>query len=384
MFMRCPGSVQAAQKVDVRRDNRAAAEGTVAHGIREKVLEFGFDLEDFLGKTLKADGFEFEITEEFIDYLRPGIEWVEERKGRRVLEYRVDLSRWMPGQFGTLDCGIIGKREIIIDDLKFGVGVPVDPVRHEPTMAYALAFWDNVARHETKATEFLIHIDQPRNAEGGGEWRVHLDELLAWGEELTAAFNLATSEDPPLVPGEKQCMFCPAKGSCAAYAKWSMEMIDLEFDDLDDEEVRLSDFDSFDPERRALIARHKGAIEKWLKAVHARVVADAKQKRPTPGLKLVAGRKGPRVWKDEAAAAEIILEHIDADEAFGEPPLLSPPQVEKLKGKKIPKEVWADLQSLIDQSDGRPSLVDEGDDRPALDIADEFDDYDDDAWDEPD
>lgn len=380
MFLRCPGSVQFAQTITEKRDNKAAAEGTAAHQVREWCLELGFEPEEFLGQVVKADKFEFEVTEEMVDFLRPGIEWVQERPGRLINEYQVDLSRWMKDQFGTLDVGVIGRDLIIINDLKYGMGVEVDPVRHEPTMAYALGLWDNVARHETDATDFLIVIDQPRIAGAGGEWRTTLDELLEFGEELRAGFEAATEENPPLIPGEKQCLFCPAKSICPAYQEWAMDMIDLEFDDIDDEQITLANIDDFDHEKRALIARHKGAIEKWLKAVHARVVADAYRGNPTPGLKLVKGRKGPRYWKDTDAAASILLDILDIETAFGDPPLISPTQVEELaKKKKIPEDDWDALQGLIDQSDGKPSLVDEGDKKPAMNITDEFDDYDDDA-----
>ena len=47
-----------------------------------------------------------------------------------------------------------------------------------PLMLYALGFWWNVARHVSKATQFLIRIDQPRCAGGGGEWRISLEDLL--------------------------------------------------------------------------------------------------------------------------------------------------------------------------------------------------------------
>lgn len=379
MFIRCPGSIQLARKVETKRDSSAAAEGTVAHHVREMVLEMGFDLEDYLGKHLSADGFTFEVTEEMIEYLRPGIEWVEERPGRVINEYQVNLDRWMPGQFGTLDVGIIGKKLITINDLKYGMGVAVDPVRHEPTMAYALGLWDNVAQHETKAKEFLIVIDQPRIAGAGGEWRVSLDELLDFGEELRAAFEAANGDDPELVPGEKQCMFCEAKGICPAYAEWSMDMIDLEFDDFEDETVRVSDYKTFTPEKRALIAKHKGVIEKWLKAVHAQVADDAYRGNPTPGLKLVKGRNGPRTWANENAAAGLILPLLDPDVALGEPPLISPTGLEALvKKNEFPDDVWTKLQKLVSQSEGKPSLVDEDDDKPALNITDEFDDLDDD------
>lgn len=380
MYLRCPGSVQFAQKVGERRDSKAAAEGTAAHHIREMCLVFGMDPEDFKGQEVVADGFTFEVDDDMVDHLRPGIEWIEERPGRLINEYQVDLSRWVPGQFGTLDVGIIAPDLITINDLKYGMGVEVDPVRHEPTMAYALGLWDNVARHETDATEFLIVIDQPRIRGAGGEWRVSLDELLEFGERLKEGFEAAQAEDPPLVPGEKQCLFCPAKAVCPAYQKWAMDLIDLEFDDMDEEQITLSNADDFTAAQRALIARHKTEIEKWLRAVYAKVAGDAHAGRPTPGLKLVRGRKGARFWKDAEAAAAILEAEVEREDLYKPAPIISPTEVEKLaKKKKIHPDAWDDLQGLIGQMDGRPSLVDEADKKPALDVTDEFDDLEEDV-----
>ncbi len=371
MFMRCPGSVQMSQKVQERRDSAAAAEGTVAHHVMEMCLEFGFEPEDFIGQEITADGFTFEVDGEMADHLRPGIEWVRERPGRLLVEKQVDLGRWMPGQFGTLDIGIIAPDLITIRDLKYGAGVPVQPERHEPTMAYALALWDNVARHESEATDFLIVIDQPRNDEGGGEWRTTLDELLAFGEELKAAFAVASGEDPPLHAGEKQCMFCDAKGFCPEYARWSLEQFDMVLDDLDDDPLTPGDADKFGPERRAAVARNYDLLKKWLDSVHGHVLNDALAGVPTPGLKAVKGRRGPRKWIDARSAEQKLLPLL-GEEAMNPPTLKSPTQIEKL----LPKEQHEDIERLWVQDEGKPSLAPEDSPKPAINRADMLDDLD--------
>lgn len=376
MFMRCPGSVQMSQQVEEVRNNEPAAEGTLAHYVREMCLKFGFELEDFVGSEMTVDGFEFVVDTDMVEHLRPGIEWVQERPGVVFNEFQVDLSRWMPGQFGTLDLGIMTPDMTTIDDLKFGAGVAVDPVRHEPTMAYALGFWDNVVRHDPDcwaAEEFLIVIDQPRNDEGGGEWRVSLEELLAFGEDLRAAFEVASGENPPLHAGEKQCMFCPAKAFCPEYARWSMEQFDLILEDLDDDEpLTPADADKFGPERRAAVARNYGLLKKWMDSVHGQVLQDALAGLPTPGLKPVKGRRGDRRWIDPQKTKAKLTRLLGKEQIFGEPDLLSPNQIEAL----LPKEKHEDLESLWSQTEGKPSLAPETSPKPAINRADVLDDLD--------
>lgn len=369
-WLRCPGSVKLSDEIEEQRTSEFAAEGTVAHHVREMCLLFDLEPEDFEGQVIGADGFTFTVDEEMVEALRPGIEWVRERKGRLVNEYQVKFDRWLPGQFGTLDVGIIEKDLIVINDLKYGAGVAVSPEGNEQLQTYALGFWDNVARHESAATDFLLVIDQPRAVGGGGEWRVTLDELLEFGERLKRGYEEVHAEDPYLKPGEKQCRFCPVKGTCDAFAKWSIEQLDMEFDDLDGDEMLLSEIGDFTPERRALIALNKSLIENWLNAVHGKVLEDALMGRPAPGVKAVAGNQGRRTWADTDSAMRFMIRHIGADEIFNEPALISPAQFEK----KVPKEVREDVEKYISRSDGKPVLVGAGDKRPAINIADEFDD----------
>lgn len=372
-WLRCPGSVQMGDRAEPERPSEFAAEGTVAHHVRECCLAFGFEPEDFLGEEIEADGFRFVVDEEMVEALRPGIEWVRERPGLLVNEYRVRYDKWVPGQFGTLDVGIVSPDLIIINDLKYGQGVPVEVERNEQLMTYALAFWDNVARHITKATDFLLVIDQPRVSGAGGEWYCTLDDLLAHGERLKRGYEEVHAENPRLAAGEKQCRFCRAKGFCPELARWSSAQADLILDDLDgDEELTLADADAMTPERRAYVAKNYGLIKLWLDGVKAKVLEDALHGKPTPGVKAVEGRRGNRSWKDPEAAEAYLGMFVEAERLRSKPALLSPAQVEKF----LPPSVRPDLEDFVTRPEAKPSLVPSDDPAPALVLTDILDDLD--------
>lgn len=370
-FIRCPGSVKMSEAYP-DDETVFAAEGTVAHFVREMCMEFGFELEDWLGSEIAQGSWVFDVDQEMVEALRPGIEWCEERPGLHVNEYQVRFDRWMPGQFGTLDKGIITPDLITINDLKYGRGVPVQAEGNEQLQTYALGFWDNVARHVTDAKEFLLVIDQPRVAGGGGEWRVTLDQLLEFGEKLREAYEIGNSDDPPLVPGEKQCRFCKAKADCAALAQWNLAQMELGLNDLDAEQFHVSDAHKFHPNRRAFVAKNYDLFKQWLDAVKARVLEDAMHGRETPGLKVVKGRKGRRAWVDEEKARRFLNEFLTEDVIQSEPVLISPAVAEE----KLPVEARERLGEFTSQSDGKPTLVDENDARPSISVGDILDDDD--------
>jgi hypothetical protein len=58
------------------------------------------------------------------------------------------VSPWtIPHQHGTLDRAILipEQNRLIINDLKWGRGIPVSPVRNKQMVLYALGFWDSCA-----------------------------------------------------------------------------------------------------------------------------------------------------------------------------------------------------------------------------------------------
>ena len=381
-WIECSGSLQATAGYPIQEENEFTAEGTAAHSIREKCLRFGFEPFDFIGTTARVGSFEFEVDEEMAEHLMPGIDEIRGFDGQLFVEKRVDTSEWVgldskgQRQGGTLDCGVVGSKLIVISDLKFGMGVAVQAVRNWQQILYALAFWRQIARHISDAKQFLIIIDQPRNHAGGGYWSVSLDELLAFGEHIKARALLTKIQGAPLTPGDKQCQWCPAAnlpgkpGGCTAHHEWMADQIDMKFETIDKLEAIGLDWTppkihSLTPERKAHIVRVKSTVEKWLEKLHADVIADGLANRPTPGLKVVEGRKPPRKWRDLVPAEAWLEQRLGPEKIFNRK-LISPTQSEKLlgKGNEPPN-------ALVERGSPKPILVPLEDARPPIKTVDE-------------
>jgi hypothetical protein len=394
---RCPGSVRATDGLP-RKSNKAAAEGTVLHDIAADCLFLGLEPEDYVGRTMSADGHEFKLGygegETDPTCMVEGLDWLRDQPGDFFIEERVSLDPYMPGQFGTLDVGIVHGDTATVFDWKFGIGVLVPTVDNEQILAYGVGLLRKLREMGyPDPPRWRLIIEQPR-APGGARyydpWEITLDELLAFTKVMEQIWTAATDPDAPRVAGAKQCYFCEAKdlpGGCAEHSAFVLDLAGLTFANLDEEdEPELADTGRITPERRSYIVRHAPMLTGWLKKLHADTLIDALSGKPTPGLKAVAGRAGNRVYTDDEAA-EAIMVPILADESFTKK-LKSPAQAEKLlkPGKKKPghPEAWDDLQALITQKEGKPSLVAAEDPRPALTGAiDQFENLDlDDSTDE--
>ena len=355
-----------------------SSEGTAAHTVREMCLTTGRDVQEFVGERIEADEMFFEVTEEWVTWLQPGIDRIREAKGFTwVFEHRTEMDPWIEGGFGTLDAGGISDKLIIIDDLKFGRGVPVDAVGNKQLMIYALGFWMNHARNLTKAKKFLLRIDQPRVPGGGSEWEVTLDELLVFAEEVAAAAIATLDPDAPLQPSVKGCQFCRAAGNAACYAldQFVLDLLGMNLEDLDatrTEEPKLNEYDKLAPERRSYVLKHAALIRKWLAGFHEAALDDAMRGLPVPGFKPVA-TQGDRAWVSEEAAEEYWKSKMPAKDIYVQR-LKSPTQMETAAGTRN----WSKAQDLIHRPEGKPALVPESDKRdaliPLLDLLDDLTD----------
>lgn len=396
-ILRCPGSVNFIEAMD--EEDAAgvfADEGTILHSFAEDCLNNNLNPFDLVGQSRTYNGHTYELTEDDAKGIMDGLDVIDDIPGKLMVETPVDLSRWMPDQFGTCDIAVIGKLRsstainrtiyITIADWKFGF-VAVSPVENEQLMAYALGIWDNIGQYKIPSehwgsVKFRLIIFQPRAPGGGGEWEVWLDDLLKYGKKLKRLSKQVADPDAPRIAGEKQCLYCPGAKfrKCPEYDKFSLDIIVRDFEELDDEiendlPMRLPAPALMTPERRSHIVKHTAMITKWLERLHAETLDAALKGFPTPGLKAVEGRNPPRKWKDKAEAEEALLLTVRHHRLLYTEKLITPTQAEKVLGEKV----YSEITDLIDFGEKKPSLVSDQDARPALrNIVDEFNDEDDD------
>lgn len=351
-----------------------AAEGTVAHAIRELCLNFKLQPYDFVGRTMEADGFSFEVTEDMAEHILPGIDLVREHTDLPHVEVRVSLERWLPGQFGTCDTGWLSGKTLYICDFKYGIGEPVHAKDNRQLRLYALGFWLYIGCPEIESVVMLI--DQPRSG-GMKEWEISAEELMIFGDEVKAVYAKIVAGELSFNPGSKACRWCPVKDiGCPARDDWMFGMIADDLDAFDDEKPRFPVV--ITPERRFNIIKHEKDIAKWIKTLYSESLREALAGNPDPGSKAVDGDLGDRFFTDPAAAERILITALGRH-AYKPRQIIGFGDIEKhLKPgqrKKGNPQAWAALNELVDRPAGSPKLVPIDHPRPA--IAPTMDDFDD-------
>lgn len=351
-------------------------------------LELGLEPEDFVGdgRGLQIDGYFIEYDEDMAEFARDGLDFVRsmaaEEGWQLFVETRVDISPFtLPGQFGTADVVLVNiqKRKVIVLDWKYGKE-PVYPQENYQCSGYALGAWQTIFGKmfdwKPDNIDVTIVIEQPRVPGAGGAWKTTMQRLLEFGQHARHQAVLTQKPDAPLVPGKEQCRWCRARDSCGAYAKWHLEMIGLELDDLDGPELpTLTPPEELTPERRSMLLLMKPRFTQWLEAIHQIVYHDASVGNPIPYQKLVLGKRPNRKYLDNMAhKAETVLVRELGEDAYHPKELLSPAQAEKKLGKPRYGKL---LKRFVDEGEPRPILVPEEDSRERVETAvDMLDDLD--------
>jgi hypothetical protein len=368
--VRCPGSLAACKGI-TGETSEYAAEGTAYHEVAADVLaapeDWSRNCADWIGQEIEIDGFKFIIDAENAAYAQVYVDAIRRIPGALLVEVRLDTSSvvGVDGQGGTGDAIVLDYEHHIIhvNDLKFGRGEIVYANGNEQMLEYGAAalhmFQDvgewafvKVAIHQPRVDHYDEKLYSIRELE---DW-VHAHRPLE-----QRAFELYEHGTPEqiraaLVPGDKQCRWCPIKGSCAARseamlvqfpvigAPVNIEMTDAEIGAARD---RVDD------------------IERWCSEIQAESLRRALVGRAIPGWKLVAGRAGARKWADDQMnRVEGCLKTVLGDGAYKPSVLISPADAEK-KLKKIP-ETWALVLPAITQADGTKALARLDDRRDAL------------------
>jgi hypothetical protein len=374
--MACSGSV-ALEAPFPDTSSEFAAEGTLAHEIAAKCLDNDVNPAALIGQRFPVDGFEFTVDQSMADYVNDYMKLVREyaQGGELLVEKRVGIGHLTgeEGAGGTSDAIIIKGTEIIVIDLKYGMGVKVDADNNPQLMMYALGALNEYEIIGDFDTVTMV-IHQPR-LNHVSEYSIPVSELLTFADAVVHAAEKVRSENPTFNPGEKQCKFCKAKATCPALRADMAEVVggaaDIsDFADLIPHEVSSETSDNYLP-----IAMSKvDMIEQWCKAVRAETERRLLAGQPVTGYKLVQGRAGNRDWKDAKAVEDMMKKTFRMrDDQVYDFKLISPTKAEKTF-KENPKR-WANLQEQIVRGEGKPSVAPTTDKRPAMDVKPVMDDF---------
>lgn len=380
--------------------SKHSREGTAAHELAALCLTTSTDPADHLGTAIKVENDTFTVDAEMAlavgDYVNYVRDVAKGAGGELLVEQRLPIEgiTGEPGAHGTSDAVILAPGELIVADLKYGRGVPVDAEDNPQLQIYALAAMDEFSlSHDFQTVRMAIH--QPRLG-AVSEWVQTVEQLEAFRIHVGGQIKIHDANPDARTPGEKQCRWCANAGSCRALAEKVQAEVGADFDDISADgwmyakPPLLLDADELGAALKA--ADH---IEQWLKAVRAEVESRLLAGQPVPGFKLVQGKKGNRAWSDEAEAEKLLKDtfRLKTEEMY-ELSLITPTVAEKLAPKfdtagkpkplkpgepkpRLGPRQWPKVQALITQADGKPSVAPESDKRPALvmsAVADDFQD----------
>lgn len=360
-WLNCPGSVKAEQGFK-DQSSPFALEGTRAHELSELALFKDKEPQHWIGKPL-VENSDFIVDEEMANYVQVYTDYcraISKGADEVFIEQRVSYNDWVPEGFGTNDFGalFLKDKRIKIADLKYGKGVQVDAENNPQAMLYGLGTYAEFSW----ISDFDwvdIAIIQPR-LDHISEWSISVKDLLKWAEWVSQRAEIALSEDAERVPGEKQCRFCKAKGTCPALMKYTEDIIMAEFDDLDD----MPSPDTLTQEQLRKVLEHKGLIEGWLSSVETVVRERLEAGEDFAGFKIVEGRSLRR-WGDEAQAEAKLIDLLG--DKLHTKKIISPAQAEKV----LKKDQRAVLDDLVVKPAGKPTLAPESDKRPPINLTDE-------------
>lgn len=361
-WLACPGSARLCATLPPQVENEHMAAGTRAHALlelavrerRESVLEFD-------GVSLQAGWPEFELDD--VEAVQKALDHINE-----ILERHPDAIMWVERQFtlgedigGTADVVIYipSLKLLVVIDYKHGRGkyVPETTPQMKLYASCVLFGLPDLPVERVDAT-----IIQPR-CQVGTPIRTAIyspGDLIAFSDDVDAAVALARSEEPPFVPGEEQCHWCPAQQSaaCPALFKGAIAVPKtpvIDSRDLDPVFVTLPSTAAMqnDPAELFKTLKVLPILQAWIDGVEAAAEAVAHGGGPTPGFKLVE-KVARRKWQDEEAARQwFASETMLDDDEYAPRKLVSPAQAEKLVKLNAGKDgVKAMAEHVIKQSSG--------------------------------
>ncbi len=345
----CPGSVREEAAYPDERSGAAAIDGTHSHTLLEHCVKAGAaDPLPMVGIKMKDDDGEFIVDAERAQRVKVAIDYIKHRHAESlgiaqlIAEQRVD-PQWLLSRddlSGTVDVQIHdvlhGVLEII--DYKDGMNDAWDSaiLQMEQYAVGALAGFKIAKPGRYPFQTVRMTVIQPKLTLRGGQAIRSVDypvDKVVDEVARTIVIEAAATDRPdaPLVPGEKQCRYCRAKGGCAALSTKALQVVDtvdITASAAEKDPTKMTD------EQIVQIMEAAPLLRQMLEGVEKEAQTRMERGADIPGLKMVNG-KGHRAWKlSEDEMAERLRKMGIPKESVYKTTLVSPAQAEKLRWKK--------------------------------------------------
>ena len=389
----CPGSIREEAKYPDERSSPAAIDGTHSHSLLEHCIKAGLaDPTAMVGIKMKDHDGEFVVDADRAARVKIAIEYIRERSMsgmfKVISEQRVD-PQFLLGRddlSGTVDCQIIGPDWVEIIDYKDGMGVvsAEGNMQLEQYTYGVLAGYKLPVNAEYPVKSVIMTIIQPKLALKGmqvtSSFTRDVRDMLNDLGTIVVQAAATDAPDAPLVPGESQCKFCRAKGSCAALAGNVMKEVGIMFQPVVSQTLDVAqqsadkDPATMDDQQIRQIMEAAPLMRQLLEAVEKEALRRLEAGQSIPGLKLVHGR-GSRVWAlSEEEMAEKLIKMGIPKSAVYETKLVTPAKAEKLTWEKrdgtkvslTDRQLKRMEQEYVTKLAGKLTVAPESDSRPAV------------------
>ena len=394
-WAKCPGSIREEAKYPDQGSGPAAVDGTHSHTLLEHCIKNSLsDPMDQVGEKFVDHDGEFKVDTNRAARVMSAIEYIKTRAAEYngmcqvISEQKVDPA-FLLGRndlSGTVDCQIIGGDTLELIDYKDGMSV-VEAEGNMQLEQYAygvLAAFKLPVNVQYPITKVRMTIIQPKLALKGMKpitsHEVTVRSLLDNIGTIVVQAAATDRPDAPLVPGESQCKFCRAKGSCAALAGNVMREVGIMFQPVVTHTLDVAqqsadkDPSTMDDAQIRQIMEAAPLMRQLLEGVEKEALRRMEAGQSIPGFKLVNGR-GSRAWAlpEEEIADKLIKMGIPKGAVY-ETKLVTPAKAEKLTWEKrdgtevrlTERQLKRMDQEYVVKMAGKLTVVSESDGRPAV------------------
>lgn len=393
----CPGSIREEAKYPDISSGPAAVDGTHSHTLLEMCLKEGRPAHSYVGQLITDHDGSFHVDADRAARVQLALDYIDKRGAEEstpflvpkvISETRVDPA-FLLGRddlSGTVDVQIQGYEILELIDYKDGMGI-VSAEGNLQLEQYAYGVLAGFKLPVNGAYPFKtvrMTIIQPKLALRGmpaiTSHDVSVHDLLANMGTIITQAAATDKPDAPLVPGESQCKFCRAKGSCSALANNVMKEVGIMFQPVVTQTLDVAqqsadkDPSTMDDAQIAQIMEAAPLMRQLLEGVEKEALRRLEAGGTIPGLKLVNGR-GSRAWAlPEAEMAEKLVKMGIPKTAVYETKLVTPAKAEKLTWEKrdgtkvtlTERQLQRMEQEYVSKLAGKLTVVPESDGRPAV------------------